>query len=212
MAGPPLCWLLLHLKTPFQLSGQREHPQSLPLDRLAEFGLMANTAVMMLADHGDMFGQQKLSQIFCPYDEVLRVPCAISWPGTIEPGTQCQMDVSHVDLAPPIYGRLPFATPDSQPRGSHPGCSARSASPPPAGPRGELSGNSGQLLPRPTHHPCKWFSSAHSASGRRRRRRPPVRSLPDAMVRTSEPRRMIYVQAPGSAHTRCQRKSSQRPV
>ena len=57
---------------------------------------------VMLADHGDMFGQHELAQIFCPYEEVLRVPCAIRWPGVIGPGSQCEMDASGVDIAPTI--------------------------------------------------------------------------------------------------------------
>jgi len=72
------------------------------LDRLSELGLMDTTAVVMLADHGDMFGQHGLSQIFCPYEEVLRVPCAIRRPGVIAPGSQCDMDASGVDIAPTV--------------------------------------------------------------------------------------------------------------
>ncbi|MBT3273262.1 MAG: sulfatase-like hydrolase/transferase [Spirochaetales bacterium] len=71
------------------------------LDRLAELKLLDDAIVVMLADHGDMFGQHKLSQIFCPYDEVLRVPCVIRGSG-IAPGTYCNFDTSHVDIAPTV--------------------------------------------------------------------------------------------------------------
>jgi len=72
------------------------------LERLEAMGLMANTIVVMLSDHGDMFGQHHLAQIFCPYDEVLRVPCVIRAPGRIPAGIRCSMDTSHVDVAPTI--------------------------------------------------------------------------------------------------------------
>ena len=72
------------------------------LQHLEQRGLMENTVVVMLSDHGDMFGQHMLSQIFCPYDEVLKVPCVISAPGQIKPGTRYAGDTSHVDIAPTI--------------------------------------------------------------------------------------------------------------
>ncbi len=71
------------------------------LNNLEQLGVLENTVVVMLSDHGDMFGQHMLSQIFCPYDEVLRVPCVIRAPGQIAPG-RCVMDTSHVDIAPTI--------------------------------------------------------------------------------------------------------------
>ena len=72
------------------------------LDRLGELGHLDNTAVVMLADHGDMFGCHELSQIFVPYDEVLHVPCVIRAPGRVAPGVRCEIDTSHVDIAPTI--------------------------------------------------------------------------------------------------------------
>ena len=81
------------------------------LSRLEELGFMENTVVVMLADHGDMFGQHKLSQIFAPYEEVLRVPCVIRAPGQVKAGTFCKMDTSHVDIAPTILATAGIESP-----------------------------------------------------------------------------------------------------
>jgi choline-sulfatase len=63
-----------------------------------EIGL-DNTLVMMLSDHGEQMGQHGLWQKFCPYEEALRVPLVVRWPGVIDAGSRLSMDVSHVDVA-----------------------------------------------------------------------------------------------------------------
>ena len=66
--------------------------------KLEEEGVLDNTIVMMISDHGEMMGQHGLWQKFCPYEEAIRVPWVIRWPGRIKAGTRCKMDVSHVDV------------------------------------------------------------------------------------------------------------------
>lgn len=72
------------------------------LDRLAEVGVLDDTLVVMVSDHGDMMGQHAMTQKMCPYEEAVRVPCVIRWPGAIRPGTRCGADASLIDLAPTI--------------------------------------------------------------------------------------------------------------
>jgi arylsulfatase A-like enzyme len=67
--------------------------------RLEECQLLDNTVIAMVSDHGEMMGQHGLWQKFCPYEEALRVPWVLRWPGRIKPGRSCRMDVSHVDVA-----------------------------------------------------------------------------------------------------------------
>jgi len=67
--------------------------------RWEEVGLLDNTLLVMVSDHGDMLGQHELSQKMCPYEEAVRVPCVMRWPGVIPQGTRCQLDVSHTDIA-----------------------------------------------------------------------------------------------------------------
>lgn len=72
------------------------------LDRCREIGLLDNALVMMLSDHGEMLGQHGLNQKMAPYEEDLRVPCAMSWPGVIPAGTTLRMDTALVDIAPTL--------------------------------------------------------------------------------------------------------------
>ncbi len=72
------------------------------LDLCAEAGVLENTLVVMLSDHGEMLGQHGLNQKMCPYEENLRVPCVMRLPGVIAPESRCTTDVSMIDLAPTI--------------------------------------------------------------------------------------------------------------
>lgn len=72
------------------------------IQRWEEVGLLDNTLLIMMSDHGDMLGQHGLSQKMCPYEEAIRIPCVMRWPGVIPAGTRCEMDISHVDLAATI--------------------------------------------------------------------------------------------------------------
>lgn len=72
------------------------------VSRLEEEKMLDNTLLVMLSDHGEMMGQHGLWQKFCPYEEALRVPWAMRWPGVIEPGKRCTMDVSGIDVGPTL--------------------------------------------------------------------------------------------------------------
>jgi arylsulfatase A-like enzyme len=60
----------------------------------------------MTSDHGDMGGQHGLMHKQSPYEENLRIPLAMSLPGTIPPNSLVSCDVSQIDLAPTIFGML----------------------------------------------------------------------------------------------------------
>ncbi len=72
------------------------------LDACAARGLLDNALVVLLSDHGEMLGQHGLWQKMCPYDEALRVPMAMSWPGVIDPNTRLSMDASLIDVTPTL--------------------------------------------------------------------------------------------------------------
>ena len=67
--------------------------------RLEQERLLDNTLLVMISDHGEMMGQHGLWQKFCPYEEALRVPWVMRWPGVIPAGSRCSFDVSGVDVA-----------------------------------------------------------------------------------------------------------------
>ncbi len=61
------------------------------LDDLSGRGLLDNALVMVTADHGDMFGEHgKWTHGNCVYEDVLRIPLLIRYPGVV-PGSRLWM-------------------------------------------------------------------------------------------------------------------------
>jgi arylsulfatase A-like enzyme len=71
------------------------------LDRLDDLGLADNTIVIYTSDHGDMCGSHgMMDKHYCMYDDILRVPLLVRWPGLTEPGQTSDAPVVHeIDLA-----------------------------------------------------------------------------------------------------------------
>ena len=68
------------------------------LDALERNDLSGETLVVYTSDHGDMLGEHGLwwKQTF--YEESVRVPMVLSWPGVLPQGSRCARVVSHMDL------------------------------------------------------------------------------------------------------------------
>ncbi len=68
------------------------------LDALERNGLGGDTLVVYTSDHGDVLGEHGLwwKQTF--YEESVRVPMLLSWPGVLPEGSRCGRVVSHLDL------------------------------------------------------------------------------------------------------------------
>jgi arylsulfatase A-like enzyme len=58
------------------------------LAHLDELGIADDTIVIYTSDHGDMLGSHGVQKKQLPYDESIRVPFMIRWPGTIAPGVR----------------------------------------------------------------------------------------------------------------------------
>ncbi|MCP4397224.1 MAG: sulfatase-like hydrolase/transferase, partial [bacterium] len=71
------------------------------LSALDALKLADDTLVMYTTDHGDMCGGHgMIDKHFIMYDDVVRVPMIMRWPGHIAPGSRCEAFVSHeIDLA-----------------------------------------------------------------------------------------------------------------
>jgi len=78
------------------------------LERLESDGLVNNTVVMFLGDHGraHIRGKQFL------YDGGIRIPMIIRWPGRINPGTVVDDLVSAIDFAPTFMKIAGIEPPD----------------------------------------------------------------------------------------------------
>ena len=72
--------------------------------KLDELGLRENTIVLYSSDHGDMLGSQGERLKRKPWEESIRVPGFLRWPGHIKPGSQSDVFFTHVDFAPTLLG------------------------------------------------------------------------------------------------------------
>ncbi len=74
------------------------------LRALDDLGLAENTIVLYSSDHGDMLGSQGERLKRKPWEESIRVPGFLRWPGKIKAGTSTPAFFTHVDFAPTLLG------------------------------------------------------------------------------------------------------------
>jgi uncharacterized sulfatase len=97
------------------------------LAKLDEWGLGARTVVIFTSDHGYMIGQHGLwhkgnaswmtegKQGHRPnmFDDAIRVPFLLCWPGVVAPGTVIERVVSNLDVFPTILDIAGLGTPSN---------------------------------------------------------------------------------------------------
>lgn len=74
------------------------------LAALDESGLRDDTIVVFTSDHGEMFGAHGRIFKLTFYEESVRVPLLVRWPGRIPAGTASDCCISTVDLMPTLLG------------------------------------------------------------------------------------------------------------
>lgn len=76
------------------------------LDLLDELGLARDTVFVFTSDHGELFGAhgRRAKNIF--YEEAVRVPFLVRWPGQLPPGTRTDACLGSIDIAPTLAGLL----------------------------------------------------------------------------------------------------------
>lgn len=73
------------------------------LNRFEEYGLLDNTLVVLVSDHGEGLGEHGfVGHGRWLTESVVRVPWIMRLPGTIEPGVVVEHNVSTLDIAPTI--------------------------------------------------------------------------------------------------------------
>ena len=65
---------------------------------LDENALLENTLIVYSSDHGDMVGEHGLWWKHTFYEESVRVPLILSWPGVIAAGQRCDRVISALDV------------------------------------------------------------------------------------------------------------------
>lgn len=78
------------------------------LDALKAKGIADSTAVFFFSDHGDCLGMHGMITKNNPYEESMRIPMLIRWPGKIKPALDPAL-INAVDLCPTILGLAGFA-------------------------------------------------------------------------------------------------------
>lgn len=76
------------------------------LDKLENAGLAENTLVIFTSDHGEMLGAHGLQDKFMFYEEAVRVPFVMRFPGRIPAGMVVKEPVSQLDLFSTILDLL----------------------------------------------------------------------------------------------------------
>ncbi len=74
------------------------------LAALDQTGLSNNTIVVFTSDHGEMFGAHGRVYKMTFYEESVRTPLLVRWPGHIAAGTHSDACISTVDLMPTLLG------------------------------------------------------------------------------------------------------------
>ncbi len=76
------------------------------LDTLDALGLAENTLVVFTSDHGQQMGSQGLLYKNVPYEESMRIPWVMRWPGRLDALAGDSVGMSSVDIAPTLLGLL----------------------------------------------------------------------------------------------------------
>ncbi|GAB5406999.1 MAG: hypothetical protein Aurels2KO_52300 [Aureliella sp.] len=72
------------------------------LDQLDKAGLSANTIVVYCADQGFYLGEHGWFDKRWAYEESLRMPLIVRWPGKVHPGSRSTAMVQNIDYAPTL--------------------------------------------------------------------------------------------------------------
>jgi len=81
------------------------------LGALDELGLRDETIVVFASDHGEMLGSHGMRGKMIFYDESVRIPLVIRWPGQVPDGLVSDVCISAVDILPTLLGLLGIEAP-----------------------------------------------------------------------------------------------------
>ncbi len=81
------------------------------LDALKDLGLDDNTIVVFTSDHGEMFGAHGRMKKNIFYEEAVRIPFLMRWPGEIPPGQVSDACLDVVDVMPTLLGLAGLESP-----------------------------------------------------------------------------------------------------
>jgi len=83
------------------------------LDALDELKLADDTVVVFTSDNGFFFGEHGLADKRAGYEESMRIPMLVRYPGHVKPGSVSDAMVLNIDYAPTILALAGVKVPDS---------------------------------------------------------------------------------------------------
>ena len=90
-----------------------DHQLGRIMQRLNDLGLTNDTILVYTSDHGSMFQSHGQWNKRKPWEESIRVPFLIQWPGRIAPGTTSDALFGTIDHMPTLLGLAGVTVPDS---------------------------------------------------------------------------------------------------
>ncbi len=85
---------------------------------LRDAGVLDNTVLIVTADHGETFGEHGYRwHPDCPYDEAIRIPLLVSFPGEARPVGRVRALTQTIDLLPTILDLYQLPYPEDQVQG-----------------------------------------------------------------------------------------------
>ncbi|CAG7617628.1 sulfatase-like hydrolase/transferase [Paenibacillus allorhizosphaerae] len=99
----------------YGMVSQVDDAVGLVLQQLEALGIADETIVVFTSDHGDMCGAHRMmDKHYILYDDVVKVPLIVKYPGLSAPGTVCDAFVYNLlDVPPTILELLELQAPDS---------------------------------------------------------------------------------------------------
>lgn len=76
------------------------------LGSLDSLGLSDDTLVIFTSDHGQQMGSHGLLYKNVPFEESMRIPWVMRWPGRLESTAADRVGISSIDMAPTLLGLL----------------------------------------------------------------------------------------------------------
>ncbi len=83
------------------------------LGALEASGHADDTLVVYLGDHGYLLGHHGRFEKHCSYEQAVRVPLLMRWPGRTQPASTTDAMVELVDLSPTLCAACPVAAPEA---------------------------------------------------------------------------------------------------
>ncbi len=82
------------------------------LDTIAELGLADDTIIVFSSDHGDMHGSHGLYKKQWPWNEAIKVPFVIRYPGSVPEGARIEAPINVIDVMPTLLGLAGLPVPE----------------------------------------------------------------------------------------------------